>query len=189
MLTTIAQDPTTSRVPISGIGGITTWKDAAEFMLLGATTPAGMHRRDDTRFPDHRRPVRRIKQLDGRKRFSAYHRFHRSQRTHAHQLGKTLDINFHIVADIDQQKCIHCGLCYIACEDTSHQAISIVQGQPYNTYSIKEEECVGCNLCKLCGPVDSCITMVEQRKGPDYLNWKEYQRRGLAVKRSLIIYP
>src|SRR6185503_16490420 len=38
MLTTIAQDPITNKVPVSGIGGITTWKDAAEFMLLGATS-------------------------------------------------------------------------------------------------------------------------------------------------------
>jgi dihydropyrimidine dehydrogenase (NAD+) subunit PreA len=46
---------------------------------------------------------------------------------------------------------------------------------------IKEEECVGCNLCKLVCPVDDCITMVEQRKGEEYLNWKEYQRRGLPL--------
>src|SRR6187549_2493713 len=38
MLTTIAQDPVTGKIPISGIGGVSTWKDAAEFMLLGATS-------------------------------------------------------------------------------------------------------------------------------------------------------
>src|SRR6201990_2946050 len=38
MLTTISQDAVTSKVPVSGIGGISTWKDAVEFMLLGATT-------------------------------------------------------------------------------------------------------------------------------------------------------
>ena len=37
MLTTISQDITTNKVPISGIGGISTWKDAVEFMLLGAS--------------------------------------------------------------------------------------------------------------------------------------------------------
>ena len=50
-----------------------------------------------------------------------------------------------------------------------------------NNYTIKEDECVGCNLCKLICPVDDCITMVEQRKGPDYLNWKEFQERGLPL--------
>ena len=37
MLTTISQDPVTSKVPISGIGGVSTWRDAVEFMLLGAS--------------------------------------------------------------------------------------------------------------------------------------------------------
>lgn len=92
-----------------------------------------------------------------------------------------LDINFHIVAKIDPAKCINCGLCYIACEDTSHQAIAIKQGHPYNTYTIKEEECVGCNLCKIVCPVNDCITMEEQRKGDEYLNWIEYEKRGLPL--------
>src|SRR6201991_3304681 len=38
MLTTIAQDHITSRVPVSGIGGISPWLDGAEFLLLGATS-------------------------------------------------------------------------------------------------------------------------------------------------------
>src|SRR6201992_916493 len=38
MLTTVVQDPVTAKVPVSGIGGIGDWKDAVEFMLLGATT-------------------------------------------------------------------------------------------------------------------------------------------------------
>src|SRR6476646_3097425 len=37
MLTTIAQDLVTNKVPISGIGGVSTWRDAVEFMLLGAS--------------------------------------------------------------------------------------------------------------------------------------------------------
>ena len=72
-------------------------------------------------------------------------------------------------------------MCYIACEDTSHQAIAIKQGHPYNTYTIKEEECVGCNLCKIVCPVNDCITMEEQRKGDEYLNWIEYEKRGLPL--------
>ena len=36
MVAEIARDPETARLPISGIGGITTWRDAAEFIALGA---------------------------------------------------------------------------------------------------------------------------------------------------------
>lgn len=180
MLTTISQDSVTSRVPISGIGGISTWKDAAEFMLLGATTvqvcTAAM-----------RYGFRIIEDLcDGLNNWMDEKGF----RTIDDFIGRSvptltsweeLDINYHIVANINQDKCIHCGLCYISCEDGSHQAINLSYGNPYNTYSIKEEECVGCNLCKLVCPVDNCITMVEQRKGEDYVNWKEFQKRGMPL--------
>jgi len=180
MLTTIAQDPVTSRVPISGIGGISTWKDAAEFMLLGATSVQVC-----TAVMKH--GFRIIDDLcDGlnnwmdEKGFKTVYDFiGKSVPTITH--WEDLDINYHIVANINQDKCIHCGLCYIACEDTSHQAINLTYGKPYNTYSIIENECVGCNLCKLVCPVDDCITMVEQRKGDEYLNWKEFQRRGLPL--------
>jgi dihydropyrimidine dehydrogenase (NAD+) subunit PreA len=180
MLATISQDAVTSRVPVSGIGGISTWKDAVEFMLLGATSlqvcTAAM-----------RYGFRIIEDLcDGlnnwmdEKGFKTIHDFiGRSVPTLTQ--WEELDINYHIVANINQDKCIHCGLCYISCEDGSHQAISLAYGKPYNTYAVKEDACVGCNLCQMVCPVDNCITMKEQRKGDEYLNWKEFQRRGLPL--------
>ena len=38
MVSEIARDPETRGLPISGIGGITTWRDAAEFIALGSGT-------------------------------------------------------------------------------------------------------------------------------------------------------
>lgn len=179
-LTTLSQDPTTGKVPISGIGGISTWKDAAEFMLLGATnvqvcTAAMKH------------GFRIIEDLcEGLNNWMDEKGFEKTtdfigKSLPAITTWEELDINYHIVAHIHQDKCIHCGLCYIACEDTAHQAINLSYGNPYNTYSIKEPECVGCNLCSLVCPVDNCITMIEQRKGDEYLNWKEFQKRGLPL--------
>ncbi len=48
MVAEIARDPATAGLPISGIGGITTWRDAAEFMALGAAQRAGLHRGHDS---------------------------------------------------------------------------------------------------------------------------------------------
>jgi len=180
MLTTISQDEVASRVPVSGIGGVTTWKDAAEFMLLGASnvqvcTAAmkyGFRIIDDL--------CSGLNNWMDEKGFQVTTDF----------IGKSvpklthweeLDLNFHIVANINQDACIHCGLCYIACEDASHQSIAKKEGMPYNEYTIKEDECVGCNLCKLICPVTECITMVEKRVGDEYLNWTEFQRRGLPL--------
>ena len=180
MLTTIAQNPVTQKVPISGIGGISTWRDAAEFMLLGASNVQVCTAAMKYGFRIVEDMCEGLNNWMDEKGFKTLDEF----------IGKSvstvtnweeLDINFHIVANINQDKCIHCGLCYIACEDASHQSINLSYGKPYNTYSIKEDECVGCNLCKVMCPVDDCITMVEQRKGDEYLNWKEYQRRGLPL--------
>ncbi|MGZ3754376.1 MAG: NAD-dependent dihydropyrimidine dehydrogenase subunit PreA [Mucilaginibacter sp.] len=180
MLATISQNEITRRVPVSGIGGISTWKDAVEFMLLGASNVQVC-----TAVMKH--GFRIIEDMcEGLN----YWMDDKGFRTLGDFIGKSvptltnwedLDINYHIVANINQDKCVHCGLCYIACEDTSHQSISLQYDNPYNKYTIKEEECVGCNLCKLVCPVEDCITMVEQRKGDDYLNWKDFQRLGLPL--------
>ncbi|MDE1192500.1 MAG: NAD-dependent dihydropyrimidine dehydrogenase subunit PreA [Arachidicoccus sp.] len=180
MLTTISQNPVTSTVPISGIGGIETWKDAVEFMLLGASTLQVCTAAMKYGFRIIEDLCEGLNDWMDEKGFTTTNDFiGKSVNTLTN--WETLDINFHIVANINQDKCIHCGLCHITCEDTSHQAINLAWGKPYNTYTIKEEECVGCNLCKIVCPVDECITMNEQRKGDEYINWKEFQRRGLSL--------
>jgi len=180
MLTTIAQDDLTSKVPISGIGGVSTWKDAVEFMLLGASNvqvcTAAMHHGFRI-VEDMAEGLNNWMNEKGFKKLTDF--IGKSVPTVTH--WEDLDINYHHVAQINQEKCIHCGLCYIACEDTSHQSINLEKGMPYNTYTIKEEECVGCNLCQLVCPVDNCITMEERRVAPEYINWVEWQKRGLPL--------
>jgi dihydropyrimidine dehydrogenase (NAD+) subunit PreA len=180
MLTTLAQDPVTSGVPISGIGGVSNWRDAVEFMLLGAANVQVCTAAMTHGFRIIEDMCEGLNNWMDEKGYNTLNDF----------IGKSvekitqweeLDINYHHVAKIDPDKCIRCGLCYIACEDTSHQSINLEYGKPYNTYTIKEEECVGCNLCQLICPVTDCITMEERRVAPGYLNWKDYQRQGLPL--------
>jgi dihydropyrimidine dehydrogenase (NAD+) subunit PreA len=180
MLTTVAQDDVTSRVPISGIGGISTWKDAVEFMLLGATSVQVC-----TAVMNH--GFRIVEDMcEGLNNWMDEKGFEKTTDFIGKSVEKIthwedLDINYHHIAKIDQDKCIHCGLCFIACEDTSHQSIEVERGNPYNNYTVKDEECVGCNLCKLVCPVDQCITMEEHRVAPEYVNWKDWQAKGLPL--------
>jgi dihydropyrimidine dehydrogenase (NAD+) subunit PreA len=180
MLTTISQNAVTNKVPVSGIGGISTWRDAVEFMLLGSTTVQVCTAAMKYGFRIIEDMCEGLNNWMDEKGFRTINDFI-GKSVNTLTSWEDLDINFHIIAKINQDKCIHCGLCYIACEDTSHQSISLTYGKPYNTYAVKEDECVGCNLCKLVCPVDDCITMEVHRKGDEYLNWKEFQRRGLPL--------
>jgi dihydropyrimidine dehydrogenase (NAD+) subunit PreA len=87
-----------------------------------------------------------------------------------------LDINYEMIANINQDLCIRCGLCHIACEDTSHQAIARLRTNGTRRYEVKPEECVGCNLCMHVCPVEGCITMVEVDNGKPYMTWGEDPR-------------
>ncbi len=179
-LTTIAQNEITKAVPVSGIGGISTWKDAVEFMLLGATNVQVCTAAMKHGFRIIEDMCEGMNNWMDEKGFATVDDFiGKSVDTITH--WEDLDINYHHVAQINQEKCIHCGLCYIACEDTSHQSIALAYGDPYNKYTVKEEECVGCNLCQLMCPVEDCITMVEARVAPEYLNWKDFQKQGLPL--------
>lgn len=179
-LTTIAQNEITKAVPVSGIGGISTWKDAVEFMLLGATNVQVCTAAMKHGFRIIEDMCEGMNNWMDEKGFATVDDFiGKSVDTITH--WEDLDINYHHIAQINQEKCIHCGLCYIACEDTSHQSIALAYGDPYNEYTVKEEECVGCNLCQLMCPVEDCITMVEARVAPEYLNWKDFQKKGLPL--------
>jgi len=180
MLTTIAQNPVTSKVPVSGIGGVSTWKDAVEFLLLGASNVQVCTAAMNHGFRIVEDMIEGMNNWMDEKGFKTLDDFiGKSVEKITH--WEDLDINYHHIANINQDKCIHCGLCYIACEDTSHQSINIEFGKPYNKYTIKENECVGCNLCQLVCPVNECITMEVQRVAPDYLNWIEFQKKGLPL--------
>lgn len=100
-----------------------------------------------------------------------------------------LNLNYITKAQIDQDLCIKCGRCHIACEDTSHQAITaMVDGARH--FEVIDEECVGCNLCVNVCPVDNCITMVPMTSGvdprtklpiqPDYANWTTHPNNPMA---------
>jgi dihydropyrimidine dehydrogenase (NAD+) subunit PreA len=161
MLGEIARTPDTSVMPISGIGGISNWRDAAEFLVMGATNlqvcTAAMHY--GFRIVDD--------MIDGLSNWMDGKGF----ATLADVTGRAvpnfvnwnqLNLKFKTIAKIDQDACIKCGLCYIACEDTSHQAIAKTRADGERHYEVIDEECVGCNLCAHVCPVDDCITMEPQ---------------------------
>jgi dihydropyrimidine dehydrogenase (NAD+) subunit PreA len=175
MVSAIAGDPETADVPISGIGGVTTWRDAAEFILLGATNvqvcTAVMH----YGFRIVEGMIDGLSNyLDGKGMAGVAEL--RGQSVDRVTDWQHLDLNYIIKAEIDQETCIGCALCYIACNDGAHQAIGAKRSDEGRTdVWIKYDDCVGCNLCSLVCPVEGCITMVEQDTEYQPLTWAEHE--------------
>lgn len=174
MVSVIAADPYTADMPISGIGGIGTWRDAAEYILLGATTvqvcTAVMH----YGFRIVEDMIEGLSNYLDEKGIDTVEEL-RGKSVEKVTDWQNLDINFVTKASIDQDLCINCGLCYIACLDGAHQAIAAERTADGKTkVSIIDDMCVGCNLCSLVCPVVGCITMEERELGQTHMTWNEY---------------
>ncbi len=171
MLKNCAQHPG-FKIPISGIGGIENWRDAVEFILLGATSvqicTAVMH----YGFGIIREMIVGLEQYMDEKGFKTLDDF-RGKALPNIMHWEDLNLKYKVVADIHEEKCIGCQLCYTACEDGAHQAISLSNDPLNRIPNIIEENCVGCNLCSLVCPVEGCITMERRDDGTEKITWKE----------------
>ena len=172
MLKDLAQHPEINKVPISGIGGIETWRDVVEFILLGATSvqvcTAAMH----YGFGIVREMEAGLRQFMEEKNYNTIYDFAGKALPNVTE-WKNLNLKYKVVAEIDPNKCIGCELCYISCDDGAHQAIALSEDRINRIPSIIEENCVGCNLCSLVCPVEDCITMVQTDDGTQHITWAE----------------
>lgn len=137
-------------LPISGIGGIETWEDAAEFILLGATTL-----QVTTAIMQY--GYRVVEDMKN----GLMHYMEEQGVDSLHELiglananiipAEELDRDYIVYPEVDEDKCIGCGRCYISCYDGAHQAM--VWNEETRKPSCNKEKCVGCHLCALVCPV------------------------------------
>ncbi len=190
MVSEIARDPETQGLPISGIGGVTTWRDAAEFMVLGSGSVQVCTAAMTYGFKIIEELNAGLSNWMDEKGYKTLDDFV-GQAVPNVTDWQYLNLNYIAKAKIDQDACIKCGRCHIACEDTSHQAITAtVDGA--RMFEVIDEECVGCNLCVSVCPVENCITMEQMTEGSDprtnkpidhnYANWTTHPNNPSAAK-------
>ena len=174
------------KIPISGIGGVGYWNDAAEHIALGASVvqvcTAAMHY-----------GFRIVEDMiDGLSAYMDDHGFRGIEDFRGRAISNVrdwgdLDLNYKVIANIHRDLCIGCQLCYVACEDGAHQCIAPYKvaaagktnpnGMGVHVPRIVEDECVGCNLCALVCPVENCITMKEIDTGLPFESWNMRAKR------------
>ena len=186
MVAEIARDRDLQGLPISGIGGVTTWKDAAEFLALGAGNVQVCTAAMTYGFKIVQEMISGLSEYLDDKQISLDDLVGRAVPNVTD--WQHLNLNYVTKARIDQDSCISCGRCYAACEDTSHQAISMSEDR---TFEVIDAECVACNLCVNVCPVDNCITMeqlplgaTDARTGKpveEYANWTTHPNNPAAT--------
>jgi dihydropyrimidine dehydrogenase (NAD+) subunit PreA len=145
-------------LPISAIGGIETWRDAAMFLLLGATNlqvTTGVMRYG----------YRIVESLsEGLEDYLET----RGLQSITELVGASLEFivepgehhqTRHVVAKVDPDQCIGCGLCHVVCHDGANQAMAF--DSLTRKAKADEDRCVGCLLCQHVCPVWSCIGTAE----------------------------
>lgn len=140
-------------IPITGMGGIETWRDALEFILVGSsnlqvTTSVMQY------------GYRIVEDLiSGLSHYMDENGFEKVEDMVGLALpnivpADDIDRSFKIIPKIDYDKCVGCGRCYISCFDAAHQAID---WDLENRKPTINDKCVGCHLCLNVCPVLDCI--------------------------------
>lgn len=152
-------------IPISGMGGIETWRDCAEFIALGceniqittAVMQYGYRIIDDL-----------ISGLKGYLKTQGYKNiqdFSGCALPHFVNADK-LDRDTVVYPTINRDKCVGCGRCYVSCMDAGHQAIEFSEDN--RKPRISGKRCVGCHLCLLVCPSGA---IAKTRRIPKPVQW------------------
>jgi len=142
--------------PVSGVGGVTTWRDAAEFLLLGANH---VQICSSVMARGYGLVDKLTEGLDDYMEQMGFSSVGQMTGLALKNLKKFQDLDGErrVVAHINADLCTACDACRVSCLDSGRQAILKRRGAGYE---VNAKKCTGCSLCFHICPVAACITMV-----------------------------
>ena len=145
----LGQNPALAGMHLSGMGGVETWEDALEFILLGAgsiqvTTSVmqyGYRIIDDLKSG--------LNEYLAEKGFGSVKEVRGLALDSVSETTDVLERDTVVFPKFHRKKCIGCGRCAISCADGGHQAIRMTADR---RPILDGKRCVGCHLCVLVCP-------------------------------------
>ena len=145
----LAQNPNLKGLHLSGMGGVETWRDALEFLLLGAgsiqVTTAVMQY--GYRIIDDLKAGLNLYLAE--KGFNSVKDVIGLGLDTLSDTTNTLERDTVVFPQFIPERCIGCGRCRISCADGGHQAIRLDENR---RPVLNGKKCVGCHLCVLVCP-------------------------------------
>lgn len=141
-------------IPVAGVGGVSNWQDAAEFLLLGARNVqvcTAISRYGFGMVQSMQKGLLRYMEQKGFTSLDA-------------MVGKSLPYlvdhselsrDNHLHCTIDETACLKCGSCATACQDAGFGALHHEKG---SVPTLDKAVCRGCGVCQSVCPRD-CITL------------------------------
>ena len=149
----LAKDKMLEHAHISATGGVETWRDALEFIVLGADTiqvTTAVMQYGNRIIDDLKSGLTQYLLENG------YHSINELKKATLKGVvpSDELDRSYIIYPKFLHKNCVGCERCYLSCRDGGHQAISMNDGRP----TLNPQKCVGCHLCVLVCPQKDIVS-------------------------------
>ncbi|MGI6423658.1 MAG: NAD-dependent dihydropyrimidine dehydrogenase subunit PreA [Tepidanaerobacteraceae bacterium] len=145
-------------IPVSGMGGIDNWINAVEFILVGASNLqvcSAVMQHGYRIIDDLKMGLINYMEEMGFKTINDFCGLALQNIKRHNDLSRTYKLTSHV----NEEKCIGCGKCFVACNDNGYKAITMSEDR---IAVVDKEKCDGCGLCSQICPVDNCMTMIRK---------------------------
>ena len=138
----VSQIRRNSDLPILGIGGISNWHDAAEYICVGADVVQVCTEVMINGYAVIGAMKQGLLNYLESKRFASPADI-KNRAIKNFTMHKLLNKHHHVYPHIDDSVCGKCGKCVTICDESEHSALSLEDGH----IKLNEGACIGCSLC------------------------------------------
>lgn len=158
-------------LPISGVGGISSWEDGVEYLLMGA----GMLQVCTEIMIRGYKIVRGLnlglEKYMNTMGYTSVDQIVGDLYSHVTTFDFLLKNSKSEKIRINEETCTGCNICVVACDDAGYQALKLKQVDSLertkgkrNVAELIYDHCTGCNLCVAVCPVDECMTLYDSKE-------------------------